>query len=228
MKHDFLYVIWKNPKSRKNYTVGKLTKSDGYLFEYSNEYKDAQQNGWELIKAFPEVKEYHSKELFPFFSSRLPDKKRRNIKEILKRYNLEEYDGYELLKKSGGRLPIDTYEFIDPIFLDDEVVKRDFYICGVRHTTGCKGENCTDRPQLHVDMELLLELEPDNEHDSNAVLVKTEQGEAIGYVPRYYSKSLATRLMRDMPYECKVIELCKEKDCQNCIKVKLEMPRNNN
>ena len=39
MKHDFLYVIWKNPKSRKNYTVGKLTKSDGYLFEYSNEYK---------------------------------------------------------------------------------------------------------------------------------------------------------------------------------------------
>lgn len=228
MKHDFLYVIWKNPKSRKNYTVGKLTKLDGYLFEYSNEYKDAQQNGWELIKAFPEVKEYQSKELFPFFSSRLPDKKRRNIKEILKRYNLEEYDGYELLRKSGGRLPIDTYEFIDPIFPDDEVVKRDFYICGVRHTAGCKGENCTDRQKLHVDMELLLELEPDNEHDSNAVLVKTEQGESIGYVPRYYSESLATRLMRDMSYECKIIELCKEKDCQNCIKVKLEMPRNNN
>ena len=77
MKHDFLYVIWKNPENRRNYIVGKLIKSDGYSFEYSHEYKEAQLNGWELIQVFPEVKKYHSKDLFPFFSSRLPDKKRK-------------------------------------------------------------------------------------------------------------------------------------------------------
>lgn len=228
MKHDFLYVIWKNPESRRNYIVGKLIKSDGYSFEYSNEYKEAQQNGWELIKAFPEVREYHSDNLFPFFSSRLPDKKRRNIEEILARYNMREYDGYELLKKSGGRLPIDTYEFIDPIFPEDEKVERDFYIGGVRYKAGCNGISCTDRQELCVGMELLFELEPDNEYDSNAVLVKTEEGAYVGYVPRYYSESLTARLKDNMSYECHVIELCPEKDCQNCVKVKLVMPKNNN
>lgn len=225
MKHDFLYVIWKNPENRRNYTVGKLIKSDGYSFEYSHEYKEAQLNGWELIQAFPEVKKYHSKDLFPFFSSRLPDKKRKDIEAVLAKYGLKEYDGYELLRRSGGRLPIDTYEFVDPIFPEDETVERDFYIVGVRHTAGCMGANCADRQELCVGMELLLELEPDNEYDSNAVLVKAEQGEYIGYVPRYYSESVALRLKNNMSYKCSVIELCKEKDCQNCVKVKLIMPR---
>ena len=89
------------------------TKS-GYAFEYCNEYKDAQKSGWNLIQAFPEVKKYESKELFPAFAGRLPDKKRVNIAEILKKYGLDSYDGYELLKKSGGRLPIDTFEFVKP------------------------------------------------------------------------------------------------------------------
>lgn len=107
----FLYLIWKNPVNRRNYEVGKLTRKEEYKFEYSNEYKQALEDGWKLIQAFPEVKEYYSKELFPVFSSRLPDRKRRDIQTVLKKYGLEEYDGYELLRKSGDRLPIDTYEF---------------------------------------------------------------------------------------------------------------------
>ena len=41
--------------------------------------------------------------------------KRRDIKEILEKYEMTEYDPYELLKRNGGRLPIDNYEFICPI-----------------------------------------------------------------------------------------------------------------
>jgi len=34
-------------------------------------------------------------------------------KEILKKYDLPLYDAFELLSRSGGRLPIDTYKFVD-------------------------------------------------------------------------------------------------------------------
>jgi curved DNA-binding protein CbpA len=120
IKHNHLYLIWKDPRSRRKYIVGKLSRGDKYTFEYCEEYKLAKEVGWDLLVAFPEEKQYESQTLFAAFSSRLPDPKRRDIVDILKKYNLEEYDGYELLKKSTGRLPIDTYEFIDPIFSEDE------------------------------------------------------------------------------------------------------------
>ena len=50
--------------------------------------------------AFPDLsKTYYNDILFPAFSSRLPDKNRVDIVDILKKYDLEEYDEYELLKK---------------------------------------------------------------------------------------------------------------------------------
>lgn len=225
MEHTFLYLIWKNPVNRRNYEVGKLTREDGYKFEYSNEYEQALEDGWELIQAFPEVKEYYSKELFPVFSSRLPDRKRRDIQTVLKKYGLIEYDGYELLRKSGGRLPIDTYEFIDPIFPEDITVQRDFYVVGIRHASGCEGKVCTTKRSLILDMDLLLQLEPDNPYDANAVLVETQQGTRLGYIPRYYSEGVAGRLKKHMTYKCSVIEVNQEMDCQNCAKVRLLMPR---
>ena len=40
--------------------------------------------------------------------------------KILEKYGLAQYDGYELLRKNGGRLPIDTYEFVCLDSLDGE------------------------------------------------------------------------------------------------------------
>lgn len=57
---------------------------------------------------------------------RTPDIKRKDLPQILKKYGLEHYDGYELLRKSCGRLSIDTYEFIDPISDDDKIRERTF------------------------------------------------------------------------------------------------------
>lgn len=110
-KSDFLYLIWKDPKTRRNFTVGKLTREETFKFQYDEEYKEAEKCGWRKLEAFPEEKIYESEVLFPVFSSRLPDPKRRDIQKILEKYGLAQYDAYDLLKKNGGRLPIDTYEF---------------------------------------------------------------------------------------------------------------------
>lgn len=101
---DYLYLIWKDPITRRNYIVGQLTKNGQYEFSYGHEVKDEDID-----------KVYTSDSLFPTFSSRLPDRKRRGIERILAKYDLEEFNDYKLLKRSGARLPIDTIEFIDPI-----------------------------------------------------------------------------------------------------------------
>jgi hypothetical protein len=55
---------------------------------------------------------------------------------------------------SCARLPIDTLEFIDPIFDSEHSFERTFFIVGVRHRIRCDGEEC----------------EQGNEFDHNAVL----------------------------------------------------------
>ena len=223
--HNFLYLIWKDPKSRRNYTVGKLTKGEKYTFEYCQEYKQALNAGWELLNAFPYEKFYESDTLFAAFASRLPDPKRRGIGAILKKYGLDQYDGYELLKRSSGKLPIDTYEFIDPIFPDDETVKKEFYLMGLRHYMSCDGKDCSLRPDLKIGDALSLLPDKDNQYDQYAISVLSHNGTMLGYIPRYYSESVSLRLEKGMTYLCEIIELTTDSVCDNCIRVRLTMPK---
>ena len=124
---DYLYLIWKDYKTRQKYIIGELSKNGKYEFKYRiNDVDNAIKNGFEPLIAFANINEvYESYDMFPAFSSRLPDKRRKDVKEILAKYELEKYDAFELLKKSGGKLPIDSLEFIDPIFLDEKMLKVD-------------------------------------------------------------------------------------------------------
>ena len=85
--------------------------------------------GFVPLVAFPELKKtYYNKELFPVFSSRLPDRKRKDISAILKKYSLDEYDAYLLLKRSGAKLPIDNLQFVDPVLDLDSPFRRHFIL----------------------------------------------------------------------------------------------------
>ena len=101
--------------------MGQLSRNGGYEFNYGFEVDEAIRDGFKPLIAFDNIKEvYKSSIMFPVFSSRLPDKKRIGIDKILKKYDLDEYDEYKLLKRSGAKLPIDNLKFIDPIIdLDD-------------------------------------------------------------------------------------------------------------
>lgn len=116
---NILYLKWKNPMSRRNYIVGKLTRGNQYEFQYCGDYDQAKKDGYLELKAFPTDTVYTSKKLFPTFSSRLPDPKRRDIDKILQKYGMDQFDDFELLRKGGAKLPIDTYEFVDPAGTSD-------------------------------------------------------------------------------------------------------------
>lgn len=224
-KSNYLLLIWKDPETRRNYTVGKLTRGDCFTFQYYGEAENAEEAGWKLLGAFPTYQEYRSNTMFPVFSSRLPDKKRRDIQSILEKYGLMEYDEFELLRRSGARLPIDTYEFIDPIPPDDTEVEREFYITGIRYHSACQGSDCGALPGVKVGDILLLEEEPENAYDPMAIRVLTQEKEVLGYVPRYYNKAILARLHDGMGYSCKITEVnANMRNCSECLKARLTMP----
>lgn len=220
---DYLHLVWKSSNNHTNYTIGQLAKNGGYQFSYNADMVDALANGFEPLVAFPELnKTYESPEMFPAFSSRLPDKKRRDIQQILNKYGLTEYDEYQLLKKSGARLPIDSLSFIDPIFSSTDKVERTFFIAGTRHYIGCNGEDCNSAfAEISTGDFLTLKSELGNKDDANAVQICNQANELLGYIPRYYSKIITEKLNRGSNYTCAITEYDTSKNCDDCIKVDL-------
>lgn len=130
---DYLFLIWKSEQSGKQYIVGQLTKNNEYEFKYCEEIEEALEDGFVPLLCFPDLgKVYRDERMFSIFSSRLPDKKRKDIGDILKKYGMEKYDEYMLLKRSGARLPIDGLEFVDPILDTDKNQTRIFFAEGVK------------------------------------------------------------------------------------------------
>ncbi|MCI9020648.1 MAG: DNA-binding protein [Eubacterium sp.] len=217
---DYLYLIWKSGQSGRQYIVGQLTKNSHYEFRYCHEVKTAIDDGFVPLLCFPDLnKQYEDEKLFSVFSSRLPDKKRKNINDILKKYELEDYDEYALLKRSGARLPIDNLEFIDPILEGEKDLTRNFFVAGARHYLNCEGGDCVKAIEITRGDEVYLKKDSENKYDINAVQVLDGSGKILGYVPRYYSNSVAELLETKKNISCHVYNVDKSKNCNECIKV---------
>lgn len=223
---DYLYLIWQDEVSRRQYIVGQLSKNGQYEFRYSNEINDAQEAGFELLVAFQDKnKTYYSDSLFMTFASRLPDKKRKDIQQILCKYGLKEYDAYALLKASGARLPIDSLKFVDPILDIDTAFDRDFYLAGVRHYLSCKGLDCALTSDLERGDELFLKKEPSNAYDDLAIEIVNSHDQRIGYVPRYYRDAFQRLLDEQRTLSCHVKRIEKTKLCSECVYVHVEVSK---
>ncbi len=223
---DYLFLIWKSGQSGKQYIVGQLTKNSGYEFKYCEEVKEALEDGFVPLLCFPDLgKVYRNERLFSIFSSRLPDKKRKDIRDILKKYGLEKYDEYMLLKRSGARLPIDGLEFIDPILDTDKNLMRIFFVAGVRHYLNCEGNDCLNAWEITRGDEVFFKRDSENEYDENAVKIMDFSGKVLGYVPRYYSRSVTELLEKGSRIEGHVYNVDKDGNCNECIKVIMEIKK---
>ena len=115
MERDSVYLLWTDVKTGNKYKVAELYKeNEMYYFRYVLEnLKDAQNVGFQLLIPFPQYNAiYFCPHLFANFAARLPEPTRPEIEEILQTYDMEEYDAFELLKRSGAKLPTDNYEFV--------------------------------------------------------------------------------------------------------------------
>lgn len=220
---DYLYLVWKDNETRRLFTVGELSRNGQFEFMYGLEVKEAINKGFNLLLSFPEInKVYECPKLFPTFASRVPDKRRKGIEKILSKYDMDEYDEYTLLKRSGASLPIDNLQFIDPILPDEELpIKRNFWLSGAQYYLGCEGLDCAKAIDISGNDKLFLEREPSNPKDEFAIKVLNSSNELIGYIPRYYAESVYFRLKDCVGYTCKVKEVKRENHCNECIRVEL-------
>ncbi len=216
---DNLLVIWQDNTNKLRHVIGKLTKTNSYEFQYvKQEMPDLIKKGFKNLIAFPDLeKKYSSDKLFSVFSSRLPDKRRVDIKDILSMYELENYDEFELLKRSGGRLPTDSLEFVEPIYLSDKYIKRQFYIAGTKYYLDKSSFDLLKR-----NMSLSYRTEPNNSVDENAVQILC-QGKVIGYIPSYFSKEVveAIQIGRKIKINVLHVKPNMEEHFYECVKAEL-------
>lgn len=225
---DYLLLVWKDPKTKRRYIVGELSKNGQFEFSYGHEFNEAIDAGFEMLIAFPDKeKVYRSDALFSVFASRLPDPRRKGIEDILGKYHLNRYDAYELLKRSGAKLPIDNLEFVDPILNNEETqIVRTFFVAGTGFALGCQGEQCEQSVSVKVNDVLCLVPEPDNPHDPFAMkIVDCETNSFLGYLPRYYAQRVNQLITDNAHISCRVVEVNKGGYCLECLKVELQIEK---
>jgi len=94
----------------KGFNIGYLTLEGGlWQFRYSDEYRK-KQIVLPIID-FPNVMEqYETKNLWPFFSYRIPGLNQPAVKNIIKKEEIDETNEVELLKKFGKYAIYNPYE----------------------------------------------------------------------------------------------------------------------
>ncbi len=221
---DYLYLIWQCASNRRQYIIGQLTKNGQYEFQYCEEIQEALAAGFIPLVSFENLNiVYKSEKLFPVFASRLPDQKRKDIGKILAKYGLEKYDSYQLLKKSGAKLPIDNLQFIDPILNYESNFEKSFYVAGARHYLGCNGTQCQNAIPITRGDEVFLERESTNPHDKNAIRIIDKQKQLLGYVPRYYAPAFIRFIDEGRIVKCHVSNVAKDNSCDECIGIVIKI-----
>ena len=202
MKNE-LWLIWKEPKTRRRYKIGTLIYCNGiYEFKYVNpELNDAKLVGFDYFPGFENTtKTYQSDKLFANIYSRLPNVNRPDYLEILNAYNLKKDSSeLEILKSTKGRLVTDNYEFVEAFDLN----KIEFDVAGTNY---CKDIKYCQK-HLNVNNKLYLEQEKNNKYDKFAIkiiYIHNDNKYHLGYVPRYYSQQLSEVLNKNIQYSAMV------------------------
>ena len=201
-----MWLIWKEPKTRRRYKIGTLNyNNDIYTFKYIDpELNNAILNGFNFFPGFEDIhKEYTSKNLFTNIETRLPNPKRPDYLEILNTYGLEKDSSkLEILKATRGRLITDNYEFIKAF----DNTKIEFDIAGTRYQNDIK--KCLDLININDKLELVLDKENNfDEYAIKVILNKNNKSYQLGYVPRYYSKELSNLLANNKQYSAMIKSL---------------------
>lgn len=106
-----LELYWEDIND-KSYHIANLNKKDNiYTLDIiETGLKAAIKKGCMGIGNIDFLKNhYESEELFSFFKQRIPQEDNMYIKEILSRYDMKDYDEYDLLKNTLGKSMTDRY-----------------------------------------------------------------------------------------------------------------------
>ncbi|GIN70761.1 hypothetical protein J14TS2_12360 [Bacillus sp. J14TS2] len=105
----------------------------------------------------------------------------------------------DVLRATGGILATDSYEFVSPIFVEDNHFDLDFFVAGWRYYGG---ECVID--QLRKGDVVDFSLDPENPEVPKAVLVMSVNREKLGYIPAFYSGWMFEILKKKCNYQATI------------------------
>ena len=116
---EYLYLKWIDYKTNKKYLIGALFRDKEnrkYYFKMSRRHVEKAIKEKAISKAllpfYDLDKIYESDEIFAIFKVRLPKIEKFSedeLKDFLKDLNMKEYDEFEYLRKTKGRLVTDKF-----------------------------------------------------------------------------------------------------------------------
>ena len=201
-----LFLAWQDPNTRTWFPIGRLTyDGEEYQFVYVKGALAARDKcSFNGLYSFPEFnKIYKSTVIFPLFSNRIMRRSRPDYKNYIERLNIAENEDepINILARSGGKLATDTLEvFPSPSKDKNGLYEIKFFARGLRYLPSASVERIL---KLEKDELLYLEPEPDNPHDSNALILRTKNNDKVGYCPRYLNSDFLV-LLKENPNHVQV------------------------
>ncbi|WP_437486614.1 HIRAN domain-containing protein [Sorangium sp. So ce1014] len=191
-----LYLAWQDAASRRWFPVGRLRRlpQGMYEFVYIRGFEAAQrESGMQPILGFGEsAQRYLSDALFPQFQNRIMSRSREDYPVYIERLGFREEprDPLEILARSGGRKPTDSFAF--QLFpAPSRIVTQEnehrymlsFFVHGLRYVRPEARER-SSRASLGEKLFLLSDWQ--NPVDPGAIMIRTEDNHLLGWVPRVH------------------------------------------
>ena len=79
---DYLYLIWKSEKSRKQYIVGQLIKNGQYEFQYYSDVETAINDGFMPLLCFQDLNNIRVINFFRFLQADCQTERERILKKF--------------------------------------------------------------------------------------------------------------------------------------------------
>jgi hypothetical protein len=201
---DLIFVAWRDPQNKSWYPIAKLSidQNDIYSFVYT---KGAIKSQFPRFPKMDEITEYKSTELFPLFYNRIISEKRPDFDNLLKwlDINKQKPNPLKILALTEGTKPTDHLEFFQcPVKSLRNKLEVPFIVHGLQYLPKQALKRIDD---LEVGERLYLTPDPQNEFDSNAIILRTNNPVyAIGYCPRYLCSDFLELLRTNDPGEISV------------------------
>lgn len=190
-----LVVIWQNPDSRRFVKVAQVDALDGghVAFQYLD-------SAWEDTDFIPLVEfpdpgaAYVSSGVPAFLANRVLSSARPDYARYLSWLGVDALSDedvpFEVLARTGGGRVTDTFHVVDlPLDQEDSFASR-FFVSGISHVIGSDGALA----DLKDGAALLLRLDEQNPKNPRAVLVYTDDGRKVGYVPDWLCSDVYQRI----------------------------------
>jgi hypothetical protein len=192
-----LVVTWQHPDSRKIQPVGVLA-FDGEIYSFRYISNVMHVEGFRPLLGFPDLGiGYESEVLFPLFSQRVMGPRRPDYSRFVSRLGLEtDASPWEQIARSSGRRQGDTLQlFPEPTIDQNGVLRCTFLVHGVRHVPDRSlrldgAEHVVSQSQVDDHLAALrpgdaLRIfdESDNPVDPRALVIATDDGFPLGWLP---------------------------------------------